>query len=57
MIGALTCALVRLCGGKHKERRVAVSVFVDNATGLPWNRECVRCGKRRLAKSRRRNAP
>jgi len=49
MIRALLCKLPRWMGGGHREKRVTRS-NEDRA----FNRQCVRCGATRMAKTRKR---
>lgn len=44
MIGKTVCAIIRLFGGKHKEKRIL---------GTGHNRECKRCGARRQTRARK----
>jgi hypothetical protein len=53
MIGSLHCYLVRLFGGKHKEKRVEVDR--DNPAAM-FNRICLRCSAIRMTRKRKAKA-
>ena len=52
LLGKLVCRWK----GKHVERRVELGGQWGGPNDSPYNRECSRCGARRLAKQRKKAA-